>query len=520
MIMISNDTGGRGYFFYDRRQFTIVMLFAAHETSGQLKEKMTAGQLIKVVPSERDFTPTFAGFCLLLTYVVVVTNLLGEGTTGPCAGHGPNKTTSFDSVTRRHTMASYIDPETPACTDFFDHACGRYLHEEPLAPWKASQLKMTNRLRETGEYTTCTTILGFWDRNSSVQQAAIGINISAADNPVDDWAMARGFAVNGVIVRLGILTDAHTYAPMLIADSGTILAPENITEAACDCLPHPVVISYGDDGLCEQLCTPGSNGTFTLKIPLDIPTDCTEAVKTFRMAASAPVVVPAVTAQLEKRFRRIEKAGNMSNVSFYVGGGRGHIPDVEWGATVVDTWTAYAQAWNRLWGSPIDRYAWPMSGWEANALYSAEQHAVFLLSGVLEPPFYSPQYDDALLRGGIDFIMAHELGHAYDHIHDVSDTRRRLIDDLVRLSQCNRTVIEMTEHEDYADRYAANVISRMASKDLNHLLNTTVYQFAQMWCGYNSDTFDGRDVHAPSKWRVNQTVQQLLDWNSTFCQSE
>jgi hypothetical protein len=471
---------------------------------------------MNVEPSRREFTPTFAGFCLLLTYVVVVTNLLGDDMAGPCSGRTPNKTTSFDSVARRHAMASYVDPTHSACTDFYNNACGQYLHQEALSPWQATQLKMTNRLKATNDYKTCTNIEAFWDTNHSVAQAAIGFNITAADFPIRDWAMARGFTVNGVVVRLGVLKDTKVYAPMLIADSdsnGPIAEP---TEAACPCLPHPVVITYGNGDLCNQLCTPQDAENFTLKLPSDMPTDCVCAVKTFRMAASAPNITAEVTTQLRERFTRIAEAGNIVGVGFHVGGGPGHIADVAWGANVVDTWVAHAQAWNRLFGFPVNREAWPMSGWEANAFYTAEQHAVFVLSGVLEPPFYSPQYDNALLSGGIDFILAHELGHAYDHVNDVSAVRRRLIDVLVRTSHGqNRSAIQLTEHEDYADYFAANVIAKMPTTGFQ--ANTTVYQFAQMWCGDTNGTFDGHDVHAPSRWRVNQTVQQLPNWETTFC---
>jgi hypothetical protein len=483
---------------------------------------MTAAPPIAVEPNHREFTPTFAGFCMLLTYVVVVTNLLGDNSMHPAtpAAGGPN-TQSFDSIARRHTMNAYIDPNCSACVNFYDHACGQYLYQEPLTPWQASQQKMTNRLELTDDYLFCEANPAMWHTNNSIAQATIGFNITAADFPVRDWAVAKGFSVNGILVRLGILDSSGLYAPMLIADTNT--DTENDTEATegtCECLSmFNIVIMYGTevDDLCQQLCTPAEGGIYTLKLPSDIPSNCAQAVKTFRMAASAPQIDASVVAQLETRFRAIELAGNVSGVAFHVGGGHGHIPDVPWHQNIVDTWVDYAHSWNTLWGQPIHNEAWPMSGWEANAFYTAEQHGIFLLAGVLVPPFYSPTYDNALLRGSIDFIMAHELGHAYDHLNNVSTTRRKLVDVLVRLSHNNPQAIQITEHEDYADRYAAQIISQMLPHNINLNLTSTIYQFAQMWCGCKNDTFDGHDVHAPSRWRVNQTVQQFPGWADTFC---
>jgi putative endopeptidase len=65
-------------------------------------------------------------------------------------------------------------------------------------------------------------------------------------------------------------------------------------------------------------------------------------------------------------------------------------------------------------GQPIDRTEWGMSTPTVNAYYSASMNEIVFPAGILQPPFFDPNADDAVNYGGIGAVIGHEMGHGFD----------------------------------------------------------------------------------------------------------
>ncbi|HEV3259004.1 MAG TPA: M13 family metallopeptidase, partial [Gemmataceae bacterium] len=65
-------------------------------------------------------------------------------------------------------------------------------------------------------------------------------------------------------------------------------------------------------------------------------------------------------------------------------------------------------------GKPVDRTEWHMTPPTVNAYYEASQNEIVFPAGILQPPFFDPNADDAVNYGGIGMVIGHELTHGFD----------------------------------------------------------------------------------------------------------
>lgn len=63
---------------------------------------------------------------------------------------------------------------------------------------------------------------------------------------------------------------------------------------------------------------------------------------------------------------------------------------------------------------PVDKTEWGMSPQIVNASYSPSFNAITFPAGVLQPPFYNYQADEAVNYGSIGCTIGHEVSHAFD----------------------------------------------------------------------------------------------------------
>lgn len=68
---------------------------------------------------------------------------------------------------------------------------------------------------------------------------------------------------------------------------------------------------------------------------------------------------------------------------------------------------------NKL-GQPIDKDEWFMTPQTVNAYYSSSQNEIVFPAGILQPPFYDVNADDAINYGGIGAVIGHEFTHGFD----------------------------------------------------------------------------------------------------------
>jgi len=65
-------------------------------------------------------------------------------------------------------------------------------------------------------------------------------------------------------------------------------------------------------------------------------------------------------------------------------------------------------------GKPVDRTEWGMTPPTVNAYYNPTFNEIVFPAGILQPPFYSPNADDAVNYGGIGAVIGHEISHGFD----------------------------------------------------------------------------------------------------------
>ena len=63
---------------------------------------------------------------------------------------------------------------------------------------------------------------------------------------------------------------------------------------------------------------------------------------------------------------------------------------------------------------PVDRSEWSMTPPTINAYYTQSFNAIFFPAGILQPPFFDPNADDAANYGGIGAVIGHEISHGFD----------------------------------------------------------------------------------------------------------
>ncbi len=69
--------------------------------------------------------------------------------------------------------------------------------------------------------------------------------------------------------------------------------------------------------------------------------------------------------------------------------------------------------WGKI-GKPTDRTEWEMTPPTVNAYYNPNLNEIVFPAGILQPPFFDAQADDALNYGAIGMVIGHELTHGFD----------------------------------------------------------------------------------------------------------
>ena len=65
-------------------------------------------------------------------------------------------------------------------------------------------------------------------------------------------------------------------------------------------------------------------------------------------------------------------------------------------------------------GKPVDRQEWEMTPPTVNAYYDPQMNNINFPAGILQPPFFYNNVDEAVNFGGIGMVIGHELTHGFD----------------------------------------------------------------------------------------------------------
>ncbi len=205
-------------------------------------------------------------------------------------------------------------------------------------------------------------------------------------------------------------------------------------------------------------------------------------------------------------------------------------------------------------GKPVDKLEWGMTPPTVNAYYSGEKNEIVFPAGILQPPFFDKNMDDAINFGGIGLVIGHELTHGFDDEGRKYDPNGNLRDwwtaeDGKEFEQRAGCVADeyssfvsiddlhlngrLTLGENTADNGGAR-IALMALHDLmaqnkqdpdKKIDGYTADQrfflgFARVWCENITPELlrlgARTDPHSPGKWRVNGVVQNMPEFQKAF----
>ncbi len=79
-------------------------------------------------------------------------------------------------------------------------------------------------------------------------------------------------------------------------------------------------------------------------------------------------------------------------------------------------------------GKPLDRTDWGMTPPTVNASYNSAKNSITFPAGILQPPFFYAEGDDAINYGGIGGVIGHEITHGFDNSGRKFDAKGNQVD--------------------------------------------------------------------------------------------
>jgi len=216
----------------------------------------------------------------------------------------------------------------------------------------------------------------------------------------------------------------------------------------------------------------------------------------------------------------------------------------------VAEWNA-ARTWARLGKAP-DRTEWSMTPPTVNASYSSTLNQIQFPAGILQPPFFDPNADDAVNYGALGAVIGHEMTHGFDDSGRQFDAQGNLRDwwtpdDAAKykaaaqlvIDQFNGyTVVDSVSHvngrqtlgENIADLGGLTVAyyamqKAIAGKPHPKIDGFTSEQrfflaWAQIWRGLSRDEAVLQqiktDAHSPGKWRVDGPLSNMPEFKAAW----
>ena len=203
-------------------------------------------------------------------------------------------------------------------------------------------------------------------------------------------------------------------------------------------------------------------------------------------------------------------------------------------------------------GQPVDKEKWYMTPQTVNAYYSPLTNEIVFPAGILQPPFFYADGDDAVNYGAIGVVIGHEMTHGFDDQGRQFDKdgnltdwwtsqdaeRFRAVSMKMRDRFSNVVVIdslrcngELTLGENIADLGGLNIAHQAF---LNTLTDNTkdvlvdgqtvdqrfLLAYSRIWAGNYRDEYLRNQVitdpHANGKYRVNVQLPMLDFFYSAF----
>ena len=202
-------------------------------------------------------------------------------------------------------------------------------------------------------------------------------------------------------------------------------------------------------------------------------------------------------------------------------------------------------------GKPVDRSEWSMTPPTVNAYYDPTMNNINFPAGILQPPFFDNDMDDAVNFGGIGMVIGHELTHGFDDQGRQFDPHGNLHDwwtpeDAKAFEQRDACIAkeyskfevapganvngELTLGENTADNGGTRIAlmalqNTLANRPKPEIGGYTPDQrfflsFGQIWCENEREEAARlqvqTDPHSPARFRVNGVLQNMPEFQKAF----
>ncbi len=205
---------------------------------------------------------------------------------------------------------------------------------------------------------------------------------------------------------------------------------------------------------------------------------------------------------------------------------------------------------------PTDRTLWGMTPPTVNAYYNSANNEIVFPAGILQPPFFDANLDDAVNFGGIGVVIGHEYTHGFDDQGSKFDPDGNLKnwwtpDDLKAFQERTDCIAKeydrfvsvkdpvngdvhlngrLTLGENTADNGGLRVAYRALQKTLEGKERTRIdgftpeqrffLGFANVWCQNVTEPAARQlaqtDPHSPGEFRVIGTVGNMEEFRQAF----
>jgi putative endopeptidase len=205
-------------------------------------------------------------------------------------------------------------------------------------------------------------------------------------------------------------------------------------------------------------------------------------------------------------------------------------------------------------GKPVDRTEWGMTPPTVNAYYNPNMNEIVFPAGILQPPFFYANADDAINYGGIGAVIGHEMTHGFDDQGRQFDATGNLRDwwtpeSAAKFKERSQAIVnqyneyeplpglhvngELTQGENIADlggvklAYAAlqkaldkNPEAREKKIDGLTPEQRFFLSFATIWKSKQRDEDLklrlNTDPHSPARYRVDGPLSNLTEFQKAF----
>jgi putative endopeptidase len=212
-------------------------------------------------------------------------------------------------------------------------------------------------------------------------------------------------------------------------------------------------------------------------------------------------------------------------------------------------WAARRE-WAKV-GKPVDRTEWTMTPSTVNASYHEHLNEIVFPAGILQPPMYNPEADDAVNYGAMGAAIGHEMTHGFDDEGRLNDEKGNLRDwwtaedaakfktEAEKISRqfSSYTIAdgthvngELTLGENIADFGGVTVAYSAMERALGPGPHATIDGFtpeqrfflawAQVWRELDRHEYARMrvtvDEHSPPEWRVNGPLSNMPEFRAAW----